>query len=321
MISISDIHQAAERLAGVAVRTPLLESPRLNDLVGGRILLKAEIFQNTGSFKFRGAYNRISRLSADERARGIIAFSSGNHAQGVARAAQMVGTSATILMPADAPKSKVEGTRSYGAEVVHYDRYTEDREEIGGEIASSRNLLLVPPFDDPHIIAGQGTCGLEITQQARALGASIDQLFVCAGGGGLTSGCAIAMNDEMPDAKVYAVEPKGYDDITLSLEKGEVVSVDPSQLSIADALLPPRPGKLTWPLMKRYVTGGLVVSDEEICKAVAYAFHSLKLQVEPGGAAALAAVLAHKIDVKDKTTAVTLSGGNMDIQTFIEIVS
>jgi len=321
MVTIDDIRKAAVRLDGVAVRTPLLEYPRLNERVKGRVLLKAEIFQDTGSFKFRGAYNRISQLTQAERAGGIMAYSSGNHAQGVAKAAQMVGTHAVILMPADAPLAKIDGAKSYGAEIIHYDRYTEDRESIGSELARSRDLLLVPPFDDPNIIAGQGTCGLEIAEQARSRGCEVDQLLVCAGGGGLTSGCAIAMASEMPGAKVFAVEPEGYDDITLSLEKGERVSVDPSRMSVADALLPPTPGKLTWPLMKQYVAGGLVVTDDEIRAAMAYAFRTLKLVVEPGGAAALAAVLSGRIETANRVTAVTLSGGNVGILNFFEITS
>ncbi len=321
MVTVADIHKAAGRLKGVASRTPLLEFPRLNDLVGGRILLKAEIFQVTGSFKFRGAYNRISQLTPDERAAGILAYSSGNHAQGVARAAQMVGTHATILMPADAPNAKVDGAKSFGAEIVHYDRYTEDREEIGAKLGASGNLTLVAPFDDPEVIAGQGTCGLEIAEQAREMGVEIDSLLVCAGGGGLTSGCAIALAEHSPATKIFTVEPEGYDDIALSLEKGEPVRVDASRYSIADALLPPTPGKLTWPILKRHVSKGLVVSDEEIKAAVAYAFHALKMQVEPGGAAALAAVRAGRLDVSDKVTAVTLSGGNADVKMFFDLVS
>ncbi len=321
MVTGEHIRAAAERLRGVAVRTPLLEFPHLNDLVGGSILLKAETLQLTGSFKIRGAYNRISQLSKAERKRGIIAWSSGNHAQGVAKAAQIVGTHAVIVMPEDAPEAKVKGTKSYGAEVVFFDRYTEDREVIAAKIAAERSLILIASYDDHAVIAGQGTCGLEIAQQARARGLEIDQLLVCAGGGGLTSGCAIALAEEMPGAKVFTVEPEGYDDIALSIEKGEPVRVDPSRYSIADALLPPTPGRLTWPLLKRFVTKGLVVSDDEICHAVRYGFHELNLKLEPGGAAAMAAVLAGRVTLKDKVTAITLSGGNVDAKVFCEIVS
>lgn len=321
MITAYDVRAAAERLRGIAVVTPLLEYPLLNEHVGGRILLKAESLQVTGSFKIRGAYNRISQLTTDERARGIIAWSSGNHAQGVARAAQIVGTHATILMPEDAPKSKIDGTKKFGADIVFFDRYTEDREEIGHRLAREKGLTLVPSYDDEHIIAGQGTCGLEIAQQAKALGLSLDQLLVCAGGGGLTSGSAIALADEMPAARIYTVEPEGYDDIALSLKKGERVRVDTSRKSIADALLPPTPGHLTWPILKQYVTSGLVVTEDDIRDATRYAFRTLNLKIEPGGAVALAAVLAERVEVKDKVTAITLSGGNVDANIFCGIVS
>ena len=321
MISIEDIRKAAERLKGVAVKTPLLENPVLNDRVGGRVLMKLETLQATGSFKMRGAYNRISQLSDDERQRGVLAWSSGNHAQGVARAAQLVGAPATILMPEDAPKSKVAGAKSFGAEVVFYDRYCQDREEIGRALADERGMVIVPPFDNEHVIAGQGTCGLEIADQAKALGTDVDQLLVCAGGGGLTAGCAIAFASEMPNAKVHSVEPEGYDDIALSIDKGERVAVDPSRKSIADALMPPTPGALTWPIIKTHVPSGLVVSEDEIRAAVRYAFNELNLKVEPGGVVTLAAVLAGKIEVRAKVTAITLSGGNVDSDVFCTLIS
>jgi len=321
MVSIDDIRKAANRLRGVAQVTPLLEFPLLNERVGGRILLKAETMQVTGSFKIRGAYNRISQMSPEEKRRGMIAWSSGNHAQGVAYAARLVGTPATILMPEDAPKAKIEGAKSLGADVIFFDRYTEDREEIGHRIAKERRLVLVPSYDDVHVIAGQGTCGLEIARQAKEQGCVIDQLLVCAGGGGLTSGCAIAFADEMPEAKVYTVEPEGYDDIAQSLVKGEPVRVDTTRKSIADALLPPTPGHLTWPLLKQYVTSGLVVTENQIRDAVRLGFEDLNLKIEPGGAVTLAAVLAGAIDVRGKTTAITLSGGNVDADLFSELIS
>lgn len=321
MITAQDIRAAARRLDGIALRTPLLENPLLNERVGGRVLLKAECLQVTGSFKIRGAYNRIAQMSAGERERGLIAWSSGNHAQGVARAAQLVGTPATILMPEDAPRAKIDGTRALGAEIIFFDRYTEDREEIGHRIAGERGLVLVPSYDDEAVIAGQGTCGLEIAGEARARGLEIDQLLVCAGGGGLTSGCAIAMKDEMPGARIYTVEPEGYDDIAQSLVAGERVRVDTSRKSIADALLPPTPGQLTWPILKAHVTKGLVVTDADIRAAVRFGFRDLNLKIEPGGAVTLAAVLAGAIDVKDKVTALTLSGGNVDAETFCELIA
>lgn len=321
MVSIDDIRKAAERLNGVAIKTPLLENPLLNHRVSGRVLLKLECLQATGSFKMRGAYNRISQLTAEERTRGVLAWSSGNHAQGVARAAQLVGAPATILMPEDAPKSKVAGAKSFGAEVVFYDRYSQDREVIGRAIAEERGMVIVPPYDNEHIIAGQGTCGLEIAAQARTLGTDVDQLLVCAGGGGLTAGCAIAFASEMPKAKVYSVEPEGYDDIAQSLATGERVKVDASRKSIADALLPPTPGALTWPIMKAHVAGGLVVSEDEIRAGVRYAYEELNLKVEPGGVVTLAAVLADKVETKGKVTAVTLSGGNVDADVFCTLIN
>lgn len=320
MITVNDIRAAARRIEGAINRTPLLEYGALNRRARGRVLLKAEIFQETGSFKMRGAYNRISQLSAAERARGVVAWSSGNHAQGVARAAQLVGAPATILMPEDTPKAKVDGTRGFGAEVVFYNRYTDDREAMGRALAAERGGTAVPPFDDPHVIAGQGTVGLEIVEQTSALGMQVDQLLVCAGGGGLTAGCALALHDTWPQAEVFAVEPEGYDDIALSLAKGERVGVDPSRKSIADALLPPMCGEHNWAVMKTHVKAGLVVSEDEIREAVRTAFFDLKLRVEPGGAAALAAVLAGKVQAEGKVTAVTLSGGNVDPATFCEII-
>ncbi len=312
MVTANDIIDAADRLRGVTNLTPLLEFGALNRLCGGRILLKAETLQETGSFKMRGAYNRIAQLNAEERKSGVVAWSSGNHAQGVARAAQIVGAPAVIVMPEDAPQVKVAGTRALGAEIVFYDRYNDDREAIGYRIAEERGMVVVPAFDDPHVIAGQGTVGLEAAAQAKALGTEIDQFLVCAGGGGLTAGCGIALRHASPTTAIYTVEPEGYDDIALSLAAGEPVRVDTTRKSIADALLPPTPGHLTWPILRDHVTKGLVVSDNEIRMAVRYAFHALRLKVEPGGAAALAAVLAGKLDLDGRVTGLTLSGGNVD---------
>jgi len=321
MVSIEDIRAAAERLKGVAVETPLLEFPCLNERVGGRVLLKAETLQVTGSFKIRGAYNRIAQMTAVERARGLIAWSSGNHAQGVARAAQLVGTPATILMPKDAPRSKVEGTRGFGAEIVFFDRYTESREAIGHRIAEERGLVIVPSYDDERIIAGQGTCGLEIARQAQDRGLAIDQLLVCAGGGGLSAGSSIAFAAESPATKIYTVEPEGYDDIARSLETGIRATSDVTRKSIADALLTPTPGELTWPILKAHVAGGLAVTEAQIRDAVRYGFRTLNLKIEPGGAVALAAVLAGAIDVANKVTALTLSGGTVDAELFCSLVT
>ncbi len=315
--TIADIEDAARRLKGFAVRTPLLESPVLNEKLGGRLLVKAEPLQRTGSFKFRGAFNRLSRLSDDEKKRGVVAFSSGNHAQGVAAAAQILGMPAVIVMPADAPAIKVRNTKSYGAEVVSYDRYTESREAIGARLREERGAVLVPPFEDPYIIAGQGTSALEIAEQAAERDASLDAVLVSCSGGGLTAGTAIAIAARAPGAKVYCVEPDGHDDMARSLRSGKRETNDPKAHSICDALLAPTPGELTFSINRRLVGGGFSVSDDEVRSAMAIAFAELKLVVEPGGAAALAAVLSGKFPIRGKTAAVTCSGGNVDPDTFI----
>jgi len=314
--SITDVEDAARRLEGHAVVTPFLESRLLNERAGGRILVKAEPLQRTGSFKFRGAYNRLSRLGPDERRRGVVAYSSGNHAQGVAYAAALLGIPATIIMPADAPAIKVRNTKAYGATVVSYDRYTENREAVGGRIAAERGATIVPPYDDPDIIAGQGTIGLEIAAQAAAIGAQIDAVLVCCGGGGLVSGTALALNARLPGVPVYAVEPADFDDTARSLKSGKREANAPDARSICDALLSPSPGELTFALNARLLKGGLTVSDREVFSAMAAAFTDLKLVVEPGGAVALAAALSGKIPVAGRTVAVVCSGGNVDPETF-----
>ena len=323
--SFADVAAAAERLAGHAVATPLLSSPALDRRVGGRVLLKAETLQRTGSFKFRGAYNRISQIPADARPAGVVAFSSGNHAQGVAAAAALLGVPATIVMPEDAPAIKLANTRGYGAEVVLHDRFTESREEICAEIAARRGATIVPPFDDPAIIAGQGTCGLEIARQAAALDAELDAVLICCGGGGLTAGCALALAELSPKTAIYTVEPAAFDDTARSLAARSLavdarVANDPAARSFCDALLAPSPGELTFAINRRLVTGGLSVSDAEVAAAMAYAFRTLKLVVEPGGAVALAALLSGRLDARGKTVALTLSGANVDPQTYREIL-
>jgi len=309
---IEDIRTAAQRLDGRAVLTPLLESPLLNARLGGRLLVKAETLQRTGSFKFRGAYNTLAQLDAAQRRGGVVAYSSGNHAQGVAAAAQLLGMPAVIVMPADAPAIKVANTSGYGAEVVLYDRYRESREEIGRRIAAERGATLVPPFDDPRVIAGQGTAGLEIAAQAKALGARLDAVIIPCSGGGLAAGCALALSAECPDVAVYAAEPEDFDDMRRSLAAGARVANDPGARSICDALLVAMPGELTFPINRRLLAGGFAVSDDEVLDAMATAFGELKLVVEPGGAAALAAALSGKIDVKQRNVAVIASGGNVD---------
>ena len=318
--SFAGVQDAARQIAGHAVRTPLIESPALNERLGGRVLMKAENLQLAGAFKFRGAYNRISRLTADELKRGVVAYSSGNHAQAVAAAARMVGTTAIIVMPADSPRVKVEGVRSFGGEVRMYDRYTESREAIGEEIAASKGSILVRPFDDPFVIEGQGTIGLEIVEQAKAVGAApLDQLVCGASGGGLIAGINLAMASLSPHTPVIAVEPRHYNDMQLSIAAGERLTHPPAPGTICDALMTDRPGELTFPINRR-VDRVETVSDAEVAEAVRYAFRTLKLVVEPGGAVSLAAVLAGKVETRGRTTAVVLSGGNVDPPLFAAII-
>jgi len=317
----SSVEAAAERLAGQAVVTPLLENRSLNERAGGRVFLKAETLQRTGSFKFRGAYNRISQIPAANRAGGVVAYSSGNHAQGVAAAAALLGMPAAIVMPADAPKLKVANTRGYGAEVHFYDRFGDSREVVGEALAAERGATLVPPYDDPDIIAGQGTCGLEIARQADAAGVRLDKVLICCGGGGLTAGCALALTALQPQAEIYCVEPAGFDDTFRSLAAGARLRNDPAARSICDALLSPTPGEITFAINKRLLTGGLVVADGEVKAAMRYVAETLKLVVEPGGAVALTAIHAGKIDVRGQNVAVVLSGGNVDPEFLAQILT
>jgi threonine dehydratase len=319
MVDLADIEGAAERLSGIAVETPLLRSAELDQSVGGRVLLKPESFQPIGSFKIRGAYNLLSQLSAEEARHGAVAWSSGNHAQGVALAGKLLGIKTTIVMPDDAPQAKLNNTRRLGGEIVTYDRYTEDREAIARGIAAERGAAIVPSYDHPHIIAGQGTVGLEIARQSQALGLPADQVVIPCGGGGLTSGCTVALKACLENVSVYTAEPEHYDDTAKSLESGERVSVSQTTPSICDALLAETPGQMTFDIMHRLGVRGLVVTEEDIRSAIRFAFRHLKLVVEPGGAAALAAILAGKLDTKDKTTAVVLSGGNIDVELFAGI--
>jgi threonine dehydratase len=320
-LALADIQAAAARLAGHTVLTPLIESPALNDRLGGRVLIKPETLQLGGAFKFRGAYNRLSQLTADERHRGVVAFSSGNHAQGVALAAARVGTPALIVMPLDAPKVKVEATRHYGAEIRFFDRYTEDREIIAAEIAAERGCVVVPSYDDKHIIAGQGTVGLEIVAQAKALEAELDLLLCPIGGGGLIAGTSTAVKALSPDTAVWGVEPADFDDTRRSLAAGRREVNAPEARSFCDALLTATPGALTWPINSRTLSGVLAVTDAEVAEAMRYAFSTLKLVIEPGGCVALAAALAHKLDLKGKTTAIVCSGGNVDPGLFAQVLA
>ena len=314
--TFEDVVDAADRLEGVAAKTPLLHSDALDKATGAKVFVKAECLQRTGSFKFRGAYNRISRLTPEELRRGVVAFSSGNHAQGVAAAAALMKTPAVIVMPADAPRAKIEGTKALGGEVITYDRWTESREEIGARISRERGAVLVPPFEDLHVIAGQGTVGFEAARQLKALGETADAALAPSSGGGLVAGIGLAFKAVTPGTKIYAVEPEAFDDHARSLKAGYPVTVKPTEESLLDALLSPAPGATTFALNSRQLAGALGVSDEEALKAVAFAFRHLKIVLEPSGAAALAAVLSGKIEAAGKTVLIIASGGNVDAEVY-----
>ena len=316
-----DVRAAAARIAGHARRTPLLFGTPLDAITGGRILLKLETLQHTGSFKFRGAYNRLAQLDAAQRAAGVVAFSSGNHAQGVAAAARLLGVPATIVMPADAPRVKMQNTLALGAEVVTYDRLRESREEIAARLATERGAVLVPSFDDPDIIAGQGTVGLEIADQAADLGIRIDDVVVCTSGGGLVAGIALAFQSLSPGTRIWSAEPEGHDDHRRSLASGRRETNAPGTRSICDALLAPSPGELTFEINRRLLAGGLAASDTEVRSAIAFAARTLKLVVEPGGAVALASVLAGRLDASGRSIAVVLSGGNIDDELLRDVLA
>ncbi len=318
--AIEDIREANLRIRPYAVETPLLEWACLNEKAGGRILLKVESLQRTGSFKFRGAYNRVSRVDRGTFPGGVVACSSGNHAQGVAEAARLCELDAVILMPSDAPVFKIARTSASGAETVFYNRETEDREAIARDLCEKLNADLVLPFDDPYVIAGQGTVGLEIVQQARALGAGVDAVLAPASGGGLAAGVALAVLDSFPDAEIYTVEPKGFDDHRRSLVAGNRQENEALSGSICDALLMPQPGELTFAVNKDRLAGGIAVSDGDVKEAVAYAFGELKLVIEPSSAVALAAILSGAFQAKGRTVAAVLSGGNIGPELFAAII-
>ncbi len=322
MTDISMIHAAAERLAGHVRRTPLLSSPFLDEIAGRRVLIKPECLQHTGSFKFRGGWAALSALDPVARARGVIAFSSGNHAQGVAYAAKLHGVPSTIIMPADAPALKIANTRALGADVVLYDRAGgEDRNEIGDRLAAERGLTLIKPYDEPQVIAGQGTCGLEIAEQAAELGITDADVLVCCGGGGLTSGIALALEHHAPAMTVRPVEPEGFDDVARSLVAGAIQTNNGPQVGLCDAIITPAPGNITFPIMHRLCGPALVVSDDETRASMRHAFTRLKLVAEPGGAVALAAALFHADQIKTNTVIVTISGGNVDPSLFAQILT
>jgi threonine dehydratase len=320
-MNIDMIRAAARRLDGHARRTPLLASPFLDEIAGRRVLVKPECLQHTGSFKYRGARNALAAMDAATRARGVIAFSSGNHAQGVALAAREFAVPAVIVMPADAPALKIANTRALGAEVVLYDRAAEDRDEIGARLAAERGLTLVKPFDEPEVIAGQGTTGLEIAAQAAELGITEAEVLVPCGGGGLTSGVALALEAEAPGIRVRPVEPEGFDDAARSLAAGHIVANARLTGSICDAIVTPSPGQLTFPHMARLCGPGLAVPDDDALRAMVAGFTRLKIVVEPGGAVALAAALYLGAALDADTVIVVASGGNVDAPLFADALT
>ena len=308
--TVDDIHAAVARLDGHAVRTPLLRSHVLDERVGGRVFLKAENLQRTGSFKFRGAFNAVTAYGERARA-GVVACSSGNHAQGVAAAAAIHGVPATIVMPSDAPRAKMDRTRRLGATVVEYERFVEDRTAIARAIAERDGAVFIHPYEDPYVIAGQGTCGLEMAEQLCEADAEPHAVLVCAGGGGLSAGVSLALRAAFRDVAVHLVEPENFDDQRRSLDAGERVAIEPGHASICDAIVTDSPGERAFAILRNHATG-LTVSDGEALQAVAFAFDELKLVVEPGGAVALAAILAGRVETRGRTLVATLSGGNID---------
>jgi threonine dehydratase len=313
-ISIDDIRTAATRITPYIVRTPLVESPRLNDWLGFRLLVKAECLQHTGSFKLRGATNTM--MSLPDSITDVVAYSSGNHAQAVARAASLRGMRAVIVMPADAPAMKIDGTRAYGAEVVTYDRYSESREAISGAIAAERGAELIPPFEDVRVMAGQGTVGLEIARQCAEMGVTPDHVISCCGGGGLIAGVSLAIRAELPTAKIWAAEPADFDDTIRSLASGSIETVDPAARSICDAVVTPAPGEMTFAINRTTLAGGFGVSDDLVLRVMATAFKHLKLVIEPGGAVALAAALDGRLPAGTECAVAVASGGNVDAEMF-----
>jgi threonine dehydratase len=319
-VSSSDIDAAARVIAPYAVRTPLLSPPVLSERIGTRVFLKPEMLQRTGSFKFRGAFNKLSSIPQDARGGGVVAFSSGNHAQGVAAAAKILNMQATIVMPSDAPLSKRERTEAYGAEVVLYDRDREDREAIAGGIAAERGATLVRPYDDPMVIAGQGTVGREIAEDMAALGLTPDIVVAPASGGGLIAGIATAVKARFPQTTVIVAEPEAFDDHTRSLRAGKREPHSGTGRTICDALMASIPGEITFAINSQLLSHGVTATDEEVGVAVGFAFRELKLVVEPGGAVGLAALLAGRIDTAGKNVVIVLSGGNVDADLFAKLI-
>lgn len=321
-VHFSDVEAAAKRNKGIVTHTPLIKSVELDRLTGGNIYVKAECLQLSGSFKFRGAFNRVSQLSDEEKTKGVVAWSSGNHGQGVALAAKMAGVKATIVMPQDAPAIKVEKTRSHGADIIFFDRKSESREEISKDFAQKTGAVIIPSYDDVYIISGQGTSGYEACQDLKALDITPDAYIINVGGGGLTAGCSLAIHHFFPDTLIYTAEPASYDDHKRSFETGSIqkVTADATD-SFCDALLSPCPGDMTFAINRHLVSGGLAVTDDEVSAAIKFAFNNLKVVAEPGGAVALAAILSGKIDCKGKTIVATISGGNIDADLFLQCLN
>ncbi|WP_282170734.1 threonine ammonia-lyase [Ruegeria atlantica] len=316
MSTLEMIEAAAERIRGHVRETPILTSPFLDEIAGRRVLVKPECLQHTGSFKFRGAWSAISALSDAQRQRGVIAYSSGNHAQGVAFAAAQHGISSVIVMPSDAPQLKINNTRALGGEVVLYDRANESREEIGEALASQRSLTLIRPYDEPLVIAGQGTVGLELARQTADLGIEKADVLVCCGGGGLTSGIALALEGHAPGLRARPCEPRGFDDVKRSLATGHIQSNNAASGNICDAILTPQPGRITFPILNRLCGPGLSVSEEDALRAMAHAFLRLKIVLEPGGAVSLASALYRADEIEGDAVIVVASGGNADPEVF-----
>jgi len=317
----SDILSAAETIRSEAVRTPLVSNDALDAATGCKVFVKPENLQRTGSFKFRGAYNAISKLSEQERSRGVLASSSGNHAQGIGEAARLYKCAAKIIMPSDAPAMKVERTKATGAEVIFYDRSSEDRDALLGRLKEETGGTVIHPFNHPMVIAGQGTVGLEISEDIKSKGYVPDRVIVCTGGGGLMSGTALAIHEHFPQAKLHCVEPVGFDDYKRSLESGSLQSNAQTSGSICDAIISPRPGAIGFSINQRLLTSGFLVTDDEALSAMRFAYQELKMVVEPGGAVALAAVIRHGHEWAGETVAIVLSGGNVDPDIFIRAIA
>ena len=314
-ISFDDVAAAAQRLAGVAHRTPVMTSRTADALAGGTLFFKCENLQRMGAFKFRGAYNALAQFTAEQRHAGVIAFSSGNHAQAIALSARLLGMPAAIVMPKDAPQIKIDATRGYGAEVLLYDRYTENREALGAKIAEERGMTLIPPYDHPHVMAGQGTAALELIDEVGTL----DLLFVCVGGGGLISGCATAARHRLPDCAVIGVEPEAGNDVQQSLARGEIVHIDVPR-TIADGAQTQHAGRYTFPVIQALVEKVVTVTDDQLVKTMRFFGERMKIIVEPTGCLGAAAALDNVVDVRGKRAGVILSGGNIDLRRYAELV-